>query len=62
MHEIRMLDKIHGGAHSDMEYALPEAKRSRWRGRFPVEGKVVAYMCDGCARIVLYGEPVPHPG
>jgi hypothetical protein len=35
----------------------PEAKRSFWTGRYPIEGKVAACMCDDCGRILLYGEP-----
>jgi hypothetical protein len=57
-----MLDQSAGGMHFDLEYSLPEAKRSFWSKRYPVEGKVVAYMCDGCGPIILYGEPVQHSG
>jgi uncharacterized OB-fold protein len=56
MHPIRLIDKTQAGAHADLEYSLPEAKRSFWMARYPVEGKVGAYMCDHCARILLYGE------
>jgi hypothetical protein len=56
MHPIRLIDKTNGGAHTDLEYSLLEAKRSFWLARYPVEGKVGAHMCDHCARIVLYGE------
>ena len=57
MHAIRLIDKTHNTAHADLEYALPEARRSFWMSQFPVEGKVQAYMCDRCARILLFGEP-----
>ena len=57
MHPIRLIDKGHGGIHTDLEYSLAEAHRSFWLGQYPVEGKVMAYMCDRCARILLYGEP-----
>jgi hypothetical protein len=60
MHGIRLIDKTHGGHHADLEYTLPEARRSFWLGVFPVEGKVRAYMCDHCGRILLFGEPVEH--
>ena len=56
MHRIRLIDKTHG-VHADLEYTLPEAQRGFWLARFPVEGKVRAYMCDHCARILLFGEP-----
>jgi hypothetical protein len=55
--EVRLIDKVHGGAHGEVEYTLPDAKRSFWRGRFPVEGKVAAFMCGECGRISLYGKP-----
>lgn len=45
------------GVVSEMHYMAPEAKRSFWTGRLPVEGKVAACMCDHCGRILLYGEP-----
>jgi hypothetical protein len=35
----------------------PEAKQSFWTGRYPVEGRIVAFICEGCGRILLYGEP-----
>ena len=65
MHGIRLMDKTGpANAQAALEYALPEAKRSRWHGRFPVAGTVVACMCDGCGRILLYGRPSadPQPG
>ena len=55
MHGIRMIDKAHGGGHTDLEYTLPESRRSFWTGSYPVEGKVLAFMCDQCARIALFG-------
>ena len=64
MHGIRLLDKIgRSSSLADLEYALPEAKRSIW-GSFPVAGTVVACMCDRCGRILLYGRPSadPQPG
>jgi hypothetical protein len=55
MHSIRMIDKAHGGGHTDLEYTLPESRRSFWTGTYPVEGKALAFMCDQCARIALFG-------
>ena len=43
--------------HSELEYTVPEAKRSIWTGLLPIEGKIAAYMCDGCGRVLLYGQP-----
>jgi hypothetical protein len=56
LHEIKLIDKTgEYSRHDPLEYALPEAERSFWLGRYAVEGKVVAYMCDQCGRILLYG-------
>jgi hypothetical protein len=56
MHEIRLLDKSHGGFHEDMEYALAEDSRGLWGvGNYPIEGRVMAMMCSACGRISLYG-------
>jgi hypothetical protein len=57
---IKILDNARIGvrpAEGELTYMAPEAKRSFWSGRYPVEGKVAACMCDGCGRILLYGEP-----
>lgn len=59
MHEIRIIDKgdeqVLHAVHHELEYTVGEAKRSAWTGRFPVVGKVVAYMCQQCGRVALYG-------
>jgi hypothetical protein len=57
--EIKVIDKAGSVAnlHSELEYTVPEAHRSYWTGHFPVEGKIAAYMCDGCGRVLLYGHP-----
>jgi hypothetical protein len=39
-----------------IKYTVADAKRSFLRELFPVKGKVAACMCDGCGRILLYGE------
>jgi hypothetical protein len=57
MYRIRLIDKTHHHMHADLEYTVPEAQRSFWRGQFPVEGRVRAYMCDRCGRLNLYGVP-----
>ena len=57
LEEIRLVDKttVSGGGHQDLEYAVPESKRSFWDQKFPVAGKVAAFMCQSCGRITLYG-------
>ena len=55
---IQIIDKKGVGItpHGVLEYAVSEAKRSNWTGQFPVEGRIHAYMCDGCGRVLLYAE------
>jgi hypothetical protein len=60
MKAIQIIDKTARGpmgVHSDLEYTVPEAKRSIWTGLLPIEGKISAFMCDGCGRVILYGHP-----
>jgi hypothetical protein len=40
-----------------LEYALPGGGPSLWAGRVPVAGRVAAFMCADCGRILLYGQP-----
>ena len=56
MREIRIIDK--GGeslSHHDLEYAAPDAERGFWMKRYPVAGKITAYMCQDCGAIRLFG-------
>lgn len=60
MNDIVIKDNARYGvrpAEGELNYMAPDAKRSFWTGRLPVEGRVAACMCDHCGRIVLYGEP-----
>ena len=61
MKSIMIIDKTAKGGgvpkHSELEYTVPEAKRSIWTGLLPIEGKITAYMCNGCGRVLLYGQP-----
>jgi hypothetical protein len=57
---IKIMDNARYGvrpAQGELTYMAPEAKQSFWTGHYPVEGRVAACMCDGCGRILLYGEP-----
>jgi hypothetical protein len=61
LHKIKLIDRSHYGAHqAGLLYALPEAKRSFWTATFPVEGAVTAFLCEQCARILLYGAAPPR--
>ncbi len=55
---IQIIDKKGVGItpHGVLEYTVSEAKPSMWTGQFPVEGKVHAYMCDGCGRVLMYAQ------
>ena len=55
MKAIRMIDQ-QLTQHHDMVYTVPDAKRSFWSSKFPVEGKIQATMCDSCGLIKLYGQ------
>jgi hypothetical protein len=55
LHPIKLIDKAHGQRHTDLEYAPADAARSFWTGRYPIEGKVEAYLCAGCGRIAMFG-------
>ena len=58
MHEIQLLASTAGGQR-DVEYALLDAHRSLWTGRFEGSGKVDAFICESCGQIALYGKPQP---
>lgn len=58
---IRLIDKTHYQAHAELEYTVPAARRSFWMGQYPVEGRVVTYMCGECGRLLLYGVPYHDP-
>ncbi len=53
--DIQIVDKQgRKYGHAIMEYAVNEAQQSFWTGRFPIEVKVNASMCDQCGRVLLY--------
>jgi hypothetical protein len=54
MKSIRMVDK--NIAHHDLVYTVPDAKRSFWNSKFPVEGTINGIMCESCGLIKLYGK------
>ena len=56
LHGIRLIDKTgQASVHAPLEYALLDAERGFWLGRYPVQGQVAAMMCNKCGRILLYG-------
>jgi hypothetical protein len=58
LQEVKLIDRADGNAHTTTVYAAQEAKRSKWTGEFPVEGRVLSFLCSGCGRIALYGAAV----
>jgi uncharacterized OB-fold protein len=53
--EIRLIDRADYNQHTEPVYASTEAKHSFWGNCFPVEGKVLAFLCQDCGRIAHYG-------
>ena len=54
---IRLIDKGEAGSHHDVEYAARDAGQGFWTWRYPVAGRVAAWLCPDCGRIALYAEP-----
>lgn len=55
--EIRLIDKAHYGAHSNLEYSAANTKRSFWRAGWPIEGRIRAWVCSSCGQVHLFAEP-----
>lgn len=57
MAPIVLMDRYHPNSRfsQELEYRLPGDKPSFWTGKYPSGGKVQAFMCGDCGRIVLYG-------
>ena len=60
MSPIIIMDKTHSHLYPQrstgpLEYRLPDDRLSFWTGRYPTAGQVLAFMCEGCGRIALYG-------
>lgn len=60
MAPVYLIDRGHGNSHKGLEYA---AEEGWWPFRLPSAGKVHAFMCSECGRILLYGYPhgAPNP-
>jgi hypothetical protein len=61
MKPIRIIDNTARSVgkpfHGDLEYTVPDTKRSIWTGLLPVEGQINAWMCDSCGRVLCMGSP-----
>jgi hypothetical protein len=61
---ISLIDRGHHNNVKDLEYRTPDAKQSFWTGRWSKSGKVSAWACADCRRILLYAFPTrrnrPH--
>lgn len=57
--DIRLIDQGFrlgtGKIEGDLQYSGAGAKPS-WTGRFPMEGRIAALMCQDCGRVILFGE------
>lgn len=54
---IRLIDKAHYGLPEQLEYTQIDAKPEFWTGLVPTEGKIEAFICLTCSRVLLYGSP-----
>lgn len=55
---IRVLDKTgEASHHDDLEYARVDTQRSFWLGRYPVAGKINAFMCGTCGSVQFFASP-----
>ncbi len=63
MRPVKLLDATHsrpvktGGAHVEFSYAAPDSKPSFWMKAIPREGTIMAMLCPGCGRTLLYARP-----
>jgi hypothetical protein len=58
LQEIKLIDKADHGAHTNVVYVAPDAKLNKWTGTYPVEGRVLSFLCSRCGRIALHGAAV----
>ncbi|QDT48723.1 hypothetical protein Pan258_27680 [Symmachiella dynata] len=52
---VRLIDNDFG-RQREVEYTVPDAKKDFGSSRFPIEGKVAAFLCDSCGRMLFYGQ------
>ncbi len=52
---VRLIDND-VGRQREVEYTVPDAKKGFWSSQYPIEGKVAAFMCDSCGRMLFYGQ------
>jgi hypothetical protein len=52
---IKLIDRSEYHTHQQLSYAVGDAERSWFLGKFEIAGTVRARMCPACGRIVLYG-------
>lgn len=54
---IRLIDRGEGYAHWEAGYAAAEAKRKLFGlGGYPLQGKLIGYLCGQCGRVLIYAE------
>ena len=57
LREITIIDRAYRPVHQTVEYAAGDAERGVWLGRFPIEGRILGFVCDQCGRVLLYAQP-----
>ena len=56
MSEIQIIDKQGvTPENAGLEYSALDVKRGFWSGAYPKSGKIMAYLCQGCGAVRLYG-------
>jgi hypothetical protein len=61
MRAIRVLDRRRLHFSDDLRYAAADAQPSWFTGALPLEGRLAAWMCPGCGRVVFYAVPDAGP-
>jgi hypothetical protein len=58
LQEVKLIDRAGNSAHAGTVYAAQESKRNKWTGEYPIEGRVLSFLCSHCGRIALYGAAI----
>ena len=61
MRPIRVLDRRRLQLVDDLRYAAVDAQPNWITGALPTEGRLAAWMCPSCGRVVLYAVPDAGP-
>jgi hypothetical protein len=56
MRPIKLISTGEFSSQKEVGYAVGDAEKTWFLGRYPEQGKVCAKMCRSCGRITLHGE------